>query len=48
MVTFEQRRRALRHHRAATRVSSATSMAVWIGGFGAILLVLVGGMASLR
>jgi hypothetical protein len=48
MGTFEQRRRAIRHHRASSRVSSATHAAAWISGFGALLIVVVGGLSNLR
>jgi hypothetical protein len=48
MATFEQRRRAIRHHRASARAHGATQMVAWVGAFGALVLVLLGGVFSLR
>ena len=48
LPTFEQRRRAIRHHRASTSFSGVTRMAVWVAGFGGLMFVLLGGVFSLR
>jgi len=47
MGTFEQRRRAIRHHRASGRVYGATHVAIWTGGLGALMIVVLGGLFSL-
>jgi hypothetical protein len=47
-LTFEQRRRAIRHERSTDRVSSATSLAAWIVGLGALTIVAGGGLLGFR
>jgi hypothetical protein len=47
-ATLERRLRAIRHKRAASRVANATNLLAWIAGLGVLMIVVAGGLLSLR
>jgi hypothetical protein len=45
-ATLEQRLRAVRHKRMASRLSRATTVALWIAGLTALVIVVVANLVS--
>ena len=45
-ATFEQRLRAVRNKRSVSRLSRATTVALWIAGLTALLMVVAANLVS--